>query len=297
MMFEYKNKKHESIPFSLEDKKHIEDFRKAFPNQNKVWMNSVYRLKISLKEIHELLDGVSGADKYTYILSEGEIIEHPIAENMIESLDLAILEQLPHEQAEDEIIFLISDVINWFEANAETNPLFLFRLNPKFVAKYQEMHRDFISYDDQKQQMELKIRQIEDKERRASRAVAELENKLQNNKKKLYREFCIDLHNIAYSLDIEVDIPFAVSVFHLILDYYAESYPDIREKLGLSYNSVSRNIKSTNYFVNAKQGQLPENKKTEKKIKISRVFEKYKSNIERFKNIGCILKNLLKQKS
>ena len=111
-MFEYKSKKHESIPFSAKDKKHIEDFRTAFPNQNKVWINSVYKLKISLKEIHELLDGVSGADKYTYILSEGEIIEHPIAENMIESLDLAIMEQVPHEQREGEIIFLISDVIN-----------------------------------------------------------------------------------------------------------------------------------------------------------------------------------------
>ncbi len=269
-MFEYKNKKHESVPFSMEDKKHIEDFRTAFPNQNKIWINSVYKLKISLKEIHELLDGVSGADKYTYILSEGEIIEHPIAENMIESLDLAIIEQIPHEQREGEIVFLISDVINWFEANAETNPLFLFRLNPKFVAKYQEMHKGFVSYNTQKQQLELKIKQLQYKERHASKTVAELENKLQNNKRKLYREFCIDLSNIADILDIEVDIPFATSVFCLILDHYANLYPDIRKKRGWSYNSVSRNIKSMNCFTNAEQGRLPADEQTEKKRKVDR---------------------------
>ena len=158
------------------------------------------------------------------------------------------------------------------------------------------MHKDFVSYNDQKQQLELKIKQLEYKKRYASKTIAELENKLQNNKRKLYREFCIDLYNIADSLNIEVDIPFAVSVFLLILDYYAESYPDIRQKRGFSYNSVSRNIKSMSYFTNAEQGRLPGDEQIEKKRKISRVFEKYKSNTERFKNIGYILKNILKQK-
>ena len=47
------------------------------------------------------------------------------------------------------------------------------------------MHKDFVSYNDQKQQLELKIKQLEYKKRYASKTIAELENKLQNNKRKL----------------------------------------------------------------------------------------------------------------
>ena len=140
MFFGGVNEDGDIVPFTEEDKKEAEAFRKLFPNKSKKWFNKRFNETILLDEVVELLDGVSNPVRTSIILSEKVIVDYALAKDPIELFKNALLEQVPCKLSEKGPLFLKKDVINWMKKKAETDRMFIFRLNSDFVKDYMQLH-------------------------------------------------------------------------------------------------------------------------------------------------------------
>lgn len=120
--------------------KYIEQFRNEHPNTSTEWFNHRFNEKISLNEIVGLLDGIPKLEERVTVLSEGCITYYPIGKDPIQSFKSAIVEQVPCELSERGPLFFKMDVINWMQKKAETDRMFIYRLNSDFVEDYVQRH-------------------------------------------------------------------------------------------------------------------------------------------------------------
>ena len=132
------------MPLNEDMKNDIEQFRKNNLNTSTEWFDHRFNEKISLDEIVELLEGMPKLNEQVTVLSEGSITYYPIGKDLIKSFRNAILEQVPYSLSENGAMFLKKDVIDWMEKTANTNPMFIFRLNSNFVDDYKKLHPEFV---------------------------------------------------------------------------------------------------------------------------------------------------------
>lgn len=144
MFFGGVNEDGDIVPFTEEDKKEAEAFRKLFPNKSKDWFNKRFNETILLDEVVELLDGVSNPVRTSIILSEKVIVDYALAKDPIELFKNAIVEQVSCKLSEKGPLFLKKDVIEWMKKKAETDRMFIFRLNSDFVNDYIQLHSQII---------------------------------------------------------------------------------------------------------------------------------------------------------